>query len=321
MSLRPFLKMHGLGNDFVVFDARAAPLTLTTAQVAAISDRRTGVGCDQLILVERGSGPGAVRARFWNGDGTEVGACGNGSRAVATLIGGQVAIETVAGVLIADAQGDAATVDMGLPRFGWADVPLAYAMDTARLPVGWEVSHRDDELLPSLLQGGAGGGLRAPSEPLPDVEIEVSALPRHPPPAPPSQGGELEGPAACSVGNPHVTFFVADVASVDIAALGPIIEHDPLFPEGVNVGVATLRGRDAMRLVVWERGAGLTRACGTGAVAAVANAQRRGLADARVKVTLPGGELVITRRDDGHLLMAGPAVVAFTGTIDLEHYS
>ena len=269
MRARPFIKMHGLGNDFVVFDTRIAPIALSAQQVRGISDRRTGVGCDQLIMVSAGSIPGRVGARFWNGDGTEVAACGNGSRAVATLVGGHVDIETAAGVLAADAADGGATVDMGLPRFGWRDVPLAYAMDTARLPVGWAA---------------------------------------------------LEGPAACSVGNPHVTFFVPDQAAPDLEAIGPLIEQDPLFPEGVNVGVATMTGRDAMALRVWERGAGLTRACGTGAVAAVANAQRLGLADARVTVTLPGGNLIVSRRADGHLLMAGPAVVSFTGMIDLENY-
>jgi diaminopimelate epimerase len=158
---------------------------------------------------------------------------------------------------------------MGRPRFGWDEIPLAYAMDTARLPLGW---------------------------------------------------GELEGPAACNVGNPHVTFFVADPAAVPLDQLGPEIEHDPVFPERVNVGVAALPARDRMTLRVWERGVGLTRACGTGAVAAVANAQRLGLADASVTVSLPGGELVIRRDDAGHLHMAGPATLAFSGLIDLERF-
>ena len=130
----------------------------------------------------------------------------------------------------------------------------------------------------------------------------------------------LASPGAVSVGNPHVVFFIDDPAGVDLDRLGALIEHDAVFPERVNVGIAALPARDRMTLRVWERGAGLTRACGTGAVAAVAVAQRRGLADARVTVTLPGGDLVISRRDDGHLLMAGPAVVAFTGSVDLEAY-
>jgi len=274
LAERAFLKMHGLGNDFVVFDARSEPLALTATQVRGLADRRTGIGCDQLILVEP-STIADVRARFWNGDGEEVGACGNGSRAVAALVGGSPSIETAGGILAASSDGastDAAaiTIDMGAPRFGWDEVPLAYAMDTAELPLAW---------------------------------------------------GPLARPGAVSVGNPHVTFFVADPAAIDLAQLGPEIEHDPVFPERINVGVAALPARDRMTLRVWERGAGLTRACGTGAVAAVAIAQRRGLADARVTVTLPGGDLVIRRDERGHLLMSGPATIAFAGTIDLDAFA
>ncbi len=272
MSDTPFLKMHGLGNDFIVFDARTASpaLTpmLTAAQVRALSDRRTGIGCDQLIVIER-SETATVRARFWNCDGSEVAACGNGSRAVAALVGGDASIETAGGVLVASALSGGASVDMGLPRFGWDAVPLAYAMDTRILPLGW---------------------------------------------------GPLEAPGAANVGNPHVTFFVADPYAIDLEALGPMIETDPVFPDGVNVGVASLPARDRMSLRVWERGAGLTRACGTGAVAAVAIAQRRGLVDASVTVTLPGGDLHISRDAQGHLHMAGPAVIAFHGQVDLEQY-
>lgn len=268
MASRAFFKMHGLGNDFVVFDGRAEPLDLSAEAVRRLADRRTGIGCDQLIIID-GSTTATVRARFWNCDGAEVAACGNGSRAVAALIGGDASIETAGGLLRASAQAGSASVDMGLPRFQWDAVPLAYAMDTLHLPLAWE---------------------------------------------------GLEDPAAVSVGNPHVVFLVADTADVDLARIGPIIEHDPVFPERVNVGVAALPTRDRMILRVWERGAGLTRACGTGAVAAVAVAQRRGLVDARVTVSLPGGDLVITRRDDGHLVMAGPAVIAFTGLVDLEQY-
>ncbi len=264
MAPRPFRKMHGLGNDFVVFDARAAPLALTAAQVRGLSDRRTGIGCDQLIVIEA-SAVADVRARFWNCDGCEVVACGNGSRAVAALVGGATTIETAGGILTAANEAGAITVDMGAPRFDWNAVPLAYAMDTRDLPLAWE---------------------------------------------------GLDHPGAVNVGNPHVVFFVADPGAIDLAALGPRIETDNVFPEGVNVGVAALPARDRMTLRVWERGAGLTRACGTGAVAAVAVAQRRGLADARVTVRLPGGDLVITRRYNGHLLMTGPAMTAFVGEVD-----
>ena len=269
MSHRPFLKMHGLGNDFVVFDARETPLAMTEPLARALADRHTGIGCDQLIVVEPGTAPGSVRARFWNHDGSEVGACGNGSRAVATLVGGDTIIETAGGLLTASSDGAGATVDMGAPRFDWDAVPLAYAMDTRSLPLGWN---------------------------------------------------ELENPGAVSVGNPHAVFFVSDPYAVDLGSLGPLIENDPVFPERVNVGVAALPTRDHMILRVWERGVGLTRACGTGAVAAVAVAQRRGLADDSVRVSLPGGDLTIARQPNGHLLMSGPATIAFTGSIDLEQY-
>ena len=270
MSARPFLKMHGLGNDFIVFDAREAPLAMTPALARALADRHTGIGCDQLIIVGAGSTANAVTARFWNHDGSTSAACGNGSRAVAALVGGTMTIETAGGILSASADADGATVDMGRPRFDWDAIPLAYAMDTRSLPLAWD---------------------------------------------------ELSHPGVANVGNPHVVFFVADPYAVPLESLGPRIETDPVFPERVNVGVAALPTRDRMVLRVWERGVGLTRACGTGAVAAVAVAQRRGLCDAAVTVSLPGGDLVITRADNGHMLMAGPATIAFTGSIDLERFA
>jgi diaminopimelate epimerase len=209
---RRFEKMHGLGNDFVIFDAREAPLEMDGARVRALADRRTGIGCDQLIVIERGEAAD-VRMRIWNCDGGEVEACGNASRCVAALLGGERSIETKGGVIHGSATAAGATVDMGIPSFGWDEVPLAYAMDTAAMPVGWE---------------------------------------------------DLQEPAALNVGNPHVVFFVDDAEAVDLARLGPLIESDPLFPQRVNVNVASLEG-GAVRLRVWERGAGLTRACGTGA--------------------------------------------------------
>ncbi len=257
--------MHGLGNDFVVFDARIQPLQLTAANVQALADRRTGIGCDQIIVIGT-SDHADVRARFWNADGGEVAACGNGSRAVAALIGGAITIETLGGTLTATASNELVTVDMGRPRFDWADVPLAYPMDTSRLPLAW---------------------------------------------------GPLAHPGAVSIGNPHVVFFVEDPDQIALEVLGPEIEHDPIFPVGVNVSVAVLASRKHLILRVWERGAGLTRACGTGAVAAVAVAQRLGLADAQMTVTLPGGALSIERNEAGHMLMAGPAIIAFTGMVEV----
>jgi diaminopimelate epimerase len=262
--LRPFRKMHGLGNDFVVFDAREAPLEIDGASARALADRRTGIGCDQLIVIEA-SDRADVRMRIWNGDGGEVEACGNAARCVALLLGGDSAIETTGGVIRGTAQDSAATIDMGAPRFGWNEIPLAYAMDTDRMPVGWE---------------------------------------------------ELADPVAVNVGNPHIVFFVEDAGAVDLARLGPIVETDPLFPQRVNVNVASIED-DAIRLRVWERGAGLTRACGTGACATAVAAIRRRLAASPVEVRLPGGNLTIAWAPGGPITMSGAATLVFTGEIAL----
>jgi diaminopimelate epimerase len=260
-----FHKMHGLGNDFVVVDARVEPVPMTTCRARAIADRREGIGCDQLILIEPSASADA-RMRIFNADGGEVEACGNASRAVALLLGGTQRIETTGGIITLTADSaNAATVDMGRPTADWAAIPLAYAMDTAHMPVGWD---------------------------------------------------ELADPAAINVGNPHIIFFVDDCDAVALDQLGPIIEHDPLFPERINVNVATITGPSSLKLRVWERGAGLTRACGTGACATAAVALARKLVTGPVAVDLPGGRLTISQRDDGHLLMSGPATHVFTGDAD-----
>jgi diaminopimelate epimerase len=262
MALR-FHKMHGLGNDFVILDAREAPVAMDPARARAIAGRRTGVGCDQVILLEP-SDVADVRMRIWNSDGSEVGACGNAARCVALLTQGG-SIETAGGLLDAKAEADGASVDMGAPRFGWDEIPLAYAMDTAAMPVGWE---------------------------------------------------ELEEPSAVNVGNPHIVFFVRDANAVDLGRLGPLIETDPLFPERVNVNVASFEG-EAIRLLVWERGAGLTDACGTGACATAVAAIRGRQAEAPVEVRLPGGTLVIDWSPGGTIRMSGPATHVFTGETEL----
>ena len=260
-----FTKMHGLGNDFVVLDTCAQALPPMTPAVArALADRRTGIGCDQLILLES-SDTADFRMRIFNADGSEVGACGNATRAVALLHGTPARIETAGGILTARPGHGGAAVDMGEPHFEWDAIPLAYAMDTASLPVGWD---------------------------------------------------ELEQPTAVNVGNPHAVFFVDNCDAVDLARLGPEIEHDPLFPERVNVNVATVENESTIRLRVWERGAGLTRACGTGACATAVAAMRRGLVDREVTVTLPGGSLLIAWGEDGRITMTGPAAESFRGTFD-----
>lgn len=267
----PFIKMHGLGNDFVVLDARARPLALDDEQVRAVADRRTGVGCDQLILLEPPRDRAAeVFMRIRNADGGEVEACGNATRCVADLLMREsgrrrAIIETGAGLLEAKAAGaEGVSVDMGPARLDWREVPLAQAGDTLHV-----------------------------------------ALSR----------GPLADPVCTGMGNPHATFFVADAGAVDLATLGPLLEHDPLFPERANIGVAQVLAPDRLRLRVWERGAGITLACGTGACAALVAAHRRGLTGRSATVIADGGPLGITWRADGHVIMTGPAAVSFTGTL------
>jgi diaminopimelate epimerase len=275
--MAPFWKMHGCGNDFVVFDERAGMLGLTPARAAAIADRRTGVGCDQFIAIEPPPANSNADAfmRIRNPDGAEAGACGNATRCVVDLLaretGRQVqVIRTVAGDLPSEALADGRVqVDMGLARLDWPDIPLARRMDTLHL----------------------------------DLAL-----------------GPVADPAAASMGNPHATFFVEDVADLTVTELGPTLEHDALFPERANIGFAQVLAPDRIRLRVWERGAGLTLACGSGACAALVNAHRRGLAGRRAIVVMDGGELEIAWREDGHVLMTGPVATAFVGEIDLAAY-
>ncbi len=256
--------MHGLGNDFVVVDARAEPVEMTTARAHAIADRRTGIGCDQLILLER-STIADVRMRIFNADGSEVGACGNATRCVAILLENPSRIETAGGILQTRSQDNCVSVTLNPPAFDWELIPLAMPMDTLDMPVAWE---------------------------------------------------ELERPIAVNVGNPHAVFFVDDVAAVELERLGPIIETDPLFPEKINVNIARIIDRGHIRLRVWERGVGLTLACGTGACATAVAAIRSGHATSPVTVSLPGGDLRISWQDGGPIEMEGPATHVFTGTAD-----
>ncbi|PYD51575.1 diaminopimelate epimerase [Komagataeibacter saccharivorans] len=268
-----FLKMHGLGNDFVVVDERVHRHDLTPARIAALCDRHQGIGCDQFVTLRSACAEGAdVFVRFFNADGSESGACGNASRCVADLLAretGQehVGLQTRAGVLHATVvRPGLVTVDMGAPAMGWTDVPLAEERDTLHLPIAGD-------------------------------------------------------PAAVSMGNPHATFFLPAPDSVDPSVAGPGLEHHALFPERANIGFAHVTSRDAMRLRVWERGSGLTLACGSGACAAVVNAVRRGLVERTCTVTMDGGELCITwRESDGHVLMTGPATTSFQGTFSPEDY-
>jgi diaminopimelate epimerase len=275
MTGRAFVKMHGLGNDFVVIDARPDSLALTGDQARAICDRRHGVGCDQLLMIEAPrNGHADAFMRIYNPDGGEAEACGNGTRCVADILmresgGGSIAIETVAGILPSSRTGDGrVAVDMGPVRVGWRDIPLAREMDTNHLDLA---------------------------------------------------AGPLSDAVAVNVGNPHAVFFVDDVSAVDLEEVGPALEHDPLFPERANIGVVEIEAPGRLRFRVWERGAGITRACGSGACAAVVAAARRGvIAGRRATVVLDGGELDIEWREDGHVLMTGPVATSFRGELGRE---
>ncbi len=267
----PFWKMQGAGNDFVVLDGRTRALALDPATIRRLADRRLGIGCDQVILLRPASGAD-VQMRIFNPDGSEAGACGNATRCVAELLhgqsgGGDFVIETIAGRLPSWRGMDGQiSVDMGAPRLGWDEVPLAGPADTLHLPLA---------------------------------------------------AGPLSDPAALSMGNPHATFFVDDLDAIPIATLGPVLEHDPIFPQRANIGVARILPDGAIRLRVWERGAGLTLACGSGACAALVNAARRGLAGRSARLLLDGGQLRIEWRADGHVVMTGPATLSFTGEVSL----
>lgn len=272
MEKQPFIKMHGIGNDFVVIDARDRELNLSLAQRRAIADRHVGVGCDQLILIEPPRDEHAdAFMRIYNTDGSEAEACGNATRCVASLVMTETGtrhtiIETVAGLLDAEiAERGLISVDMGPARLDWRDIPLSNALDTLHLDIG---------------------------------------------------SGPLQDPVAVNMGNPHAVFFVDDTASVDLARHGPTLEHDKIFPEFANIGVAQVRGEENIRLRVWERGVGETLACGSGACAAIVAASRRGLTGRKASIQLNGGTLFMEWMPDNHVLMTGPVATSFSGVLD-----
>ncbi|WP_338504384.1 diaminopimelate epimerase [Sphingomonas kaistensis] len=262
--LRQFHKMHGLGNDFVILDARDEPLAMTEALARHIADRREGVGCDQLILLEP-SASADLKMRIFNADGSEVESCGNATRCVVKLTGAAT-VETAGGLLTGSAEGAEVEVTLVEPRFEWDAIPLAYPMPTDPMPMGWE---------------------------------------------------NFDRPQAINVGNPHVVFFVDDLEDADLEGIGPGIESDPVFPERVNVNVASVEG-GAIRLRTFERGAGLTRACGTGACATAVAAIRARLVTSPVTVHMAGGDLTIAWAPGEPVRMRGSATHVFKGTIDLQ---
>jgi diaminopimelate epimerase len=267
-----FTKMHGLGNDFVVLDARKQPILMDVGLAKGIADRRLGIGCDQILIIEPATEEGAdVFMRILNADGGEVDACGNGTRCVAALVmaetgAEQVKIQTNIGILEATAGEEGyVAVDMGPPDLDWQAIPLAEEADT--------------------------------------MALELSV-------------GDLSDPVAVNVGNPHAVFFVEDVASVPLEELGPEIENHAMFPERTNVEIAQMLPDGSIRLRVWERGVGITRACGTGACAALVAASRREFSPRHAIIILDGGALGIEWREDNHVVMVGPVASSFIGAID-----
>ena len=261
-STLPFMKMHGLGNDFVVVDARAGDIEITPKMAKGIGDRHFGVGFDQLAVISsRDTGP---HLTFFNADGSLSAACGNATRCVARYLmaeSGETALTltTDRGELQAKTQpGKPVSVNMGHPQLEWSEVPLAQEMDTLHLPI-------------------AGT------------------------------------PTATGMGNPHCTFFVPDVDTVDLPAFGPQHEHHPLYPQRTNVQVAQILGPDHIRMRVWERGVGVTWASGSSSCACAVAAHRRGLTGRKVRIDLDGGTLMIDWRDDG-VWMTGPTAHVFSGT-------
>jgi diaminopimelate epimerase len=270
MTPLPFRKMHGLGNDFVVLDGRVRSLDLPAAVVRAIADRRTGVGFDEMLILERprNGGDGFMGVR--NADGSVSASCGNGARCVARLLMDEtgkdrIVLETGAGPIIATRIGDLISIDMGPARLAWNEIPIAENKDTLHLGI---------------------------SE------------------------GPLSDPVGVNMGNPHGVFFVPDVSKIDLAALGPKLERHAMFPERANIEIVQVLSRAHLRMRVWERGAGITRACGTGACAVGVAAARRGLAERDVTVTLDGGDLRIQWLDNGHVIMTGPTADSFSGILD-----
>ncbi|MEN8837000.1 MAG: diaminopimelate epimerase [Celeribacter marinus] len=260
----PFVKMHGLGNDFVIFDSRGMDARVTPKLAKAIGDRNRGVGFDQLAEIKDGEGTD-ISLDFWNSDGSRAGACGNATRCVAWLMmqesgNNSVTIRTERGVLHAVRAGDEVSVNMGHPQRDWHEVPLSHAVDTDHLPLTGD-------------------------------------------------------PVAVGMGNPHVVFFVDDIAGVDVAAQGVAVEHDPLFPQRTNVEFAQVRGHDEIRMRVWERGAGITLACGSGACATAVAAAERGLTGRTVRMEVDGGWMTLDWRDDG-VWMTGPVQFVFKGEFD-----
>ena len=270
-----FVKMHGLGNDFVVFDARDTAVNLTSAMVKKIADRHFGVGCDTVVVIRPGGAAADAAVLFYNADGSESESCFNATRCIARFLMDErglarVKLSTKGGMLACTDAGKASVmVDMGPPRLEWQQVPVASQVDTLNFP----------------------------------LDIGGTSLPA----------------SVLSMGNPHCVLFVPDVEKAPVNQLGPRIETLPFFPNRTNVEFAQVLDRSRIRMRVWERGVGVTLACGTGACATAVAAIRQGLTARKVELLLDGGSLVIEwREEDGHVLMTGPTAMPFRGRLELD---
>jgi diaminopimelate epimerase len=269
----PFRKMNGIGNDFVILDLRGVKAAIDAVSARKIADRKTGVGCDQLITIENRGGP---YMGVWNADGSEAGHCGNAARCVADILINETAKSPVrftnpSGVTTAWRHEDGTiSVDMGAPRLDWRDIPLAEETQDTRF-----------------------------------VDVKMGPIDKP----------VLWGPSAVSMGNPHCVFFVADVDAYALDRFGPMLENHPMFPDRANVSLAQVLARDRIRARVWERGVGITKACGTAACAILVSAVRRRLTDRRAIVELDGGPLIIEWREDDHVIMTGAIEYEFDGVL------
>lgn len=270
MKTVPFIKMDGLGNDFVIIDNRNGYTGLTTQDVINIGNRKTGVGFDQMILIEP-SDKAFARMKIYNADGSYAGACGNGTRCVAKLLMDEtdktaLDLEAPDGKILSafrESPNALVTVNMGRPGLKWEEIPLAHEMDTLYLQ---------------------------------DIY------------------NELPEPVGVSMGNPHVVFFVNDIENIDIETYGPRIENHPIFPLRTNVEFAQIIRPDLIRMRVWERGAGVTMACGTGACATLVAAVRRGISANRSEIKMDGGSLTVEWANQVNVLMTGDTHCSFSGT-------
>lgn len=271
----PFRKMNGLGNDFIIVDGRSEPRSFTPEQVNAWSNRQSGIGCDQFIVMEN-SDVADIRMRIYNAEGHEVESCGNASRCVADIVFKETGadgatIDTKGGFLVCSmADAGLVTVDMGVPKFDWQDIPLAEEFYDTR-----------------------------------GIELQIG----------PIDAPILHTPSVVNVGNPHAIFWVDDLDVTDLSRTGPLLENHPIFPQRANISLAHVISPNHVEVKVWERGVGLTLACGTAACAVAVAAARTGRTGRNVTVTLPGGDLLIEWDERDHMLMTGPVTYDFEGEL------